>query len=204
MNSPEKEITYLALGDSYTMGEKIKRSECWPIQLVKKLSADGHQVLPPTIIAENGWTTQDLLSAMSSELKQDKYDLVSVLIGVNNQFDGKSIEDYKSDLHELFTKAIAQCSQGKKGVFALSIPDYSVTPFAKSKKINSAEELAKFNAVYKAVSTNFGIDFYNITPISRQAEKNENLLAEDLLHPSGLMYANWVNEIFDEVCKKLP
>lgn len=199
----DEKITYLALGDSYTIGEKVKIGERWPVQLVKELEKNGHEILPPTIIAKTGWTTDDLLVAMEKKLDSTKYDLVSVLIGVNDQYDGKSLVTYEKNLREIFTKAIAHCSQGKQGVFVLSIPDYSITPFGKAKEGDSAKEVAKFNMACKAVCKEFKIEFYNITPISRYAETDLSLLAEDMLHPSGSMYTLWVREILENISKKL-
>lgn len=204
MNISDQKITYLALGDSYTIGEKVAVSKRWPVQLTSELNKNGHEIVPPKIIAKTGWTTYDLLAAMEKNLDGTTYDLVSILIGVNDQYDGISLEAYEKNLRTLFTKAIAHCSQGKKGVFVLSIPDYSITPYGKAKKGDSAKEVARFNAVCKAVCDEFGIDFYNITPISQYAEMDHNLLAEDKLHPSGLMYTLWVSEILENVSGKLP
>ncbi|HET8809976.1 MAG TPA: SGNH/GDSL hydrolase family protein, partial [Flavobacteriaceae bacterium] len=197
-------ITYLALGDSYTIGEKVSENDRWPNQLAMELNKKGHRTAKPTIIAKTGWTTDDLLVAVESKLEpSEKYDLVSVLIGVNNQYQGKSISDYEKDLRILFQQAIDHAAQGKNGVFVLSIPDYGITPFGKAKGGNISKEIAKFNTVCEKVCQDFGIDFYNITPISKYAEMDSSLLAEDMLHPSGLMYTLWVSEILEKVEKKL-
>lgn len=204
MKPNEQPITYLALGDSYTIGEKVSENERWPYQLAMELNKKGQRTAKPTIIAKTGWTTGDLLAAMKNKLKpKEKYDLVSVLIGANNQYQGKSISDYEKDLRILFQQAIDHAVQGKKGVFALSIPDYGVTPFGKAKGGNISKEIARFNAVCKKVCQDFGIDFYNIVPISKYAEVDSSLLAKDMLHPSGLMYTLWVSEILKDVQKKL-
>lgn len=200
-------ITYLALGDSYSIGEKVPAQKAWPNQLIAELNQNGRKVSVPKIIAITGWTTGDLLAAMEKELGPDeKYDLVSVLIGVNNQYQKKSIADYEKDLRIIFQKAINHCSQGKNGVFVLSIPDYAVTPFGKEKDKtwDISGEIEQYNSVCKKVAEEFGFPFYDITPISLKAETDPDLLAEDGLHPSGKMYKLWVEEIVDEVERKLP
>lgn len=200
--------TYLALGDSYTIGEQVPEEKNWPNQLVDELNRHGHKIVKPKIIAVTGWTTQDLLSAMGKNLEPgEKFDLVSVLIGVNNQYQKKSIADYEKDFRMILQKAISHCSQGKEGVFVLSIPDYGVTPFGKAKDSDwdISGEIEKYNAVCKKVSEEFGLPFYDITPISLKAENNpESMLAEDKLHPSGKMYTLWMEKIVGEVEAKLP
>lgn len=200
----EAPISYLALGDSYTIGEKVEANERWPNQLAMELNKNGHRTAKPTIIAQTGWTTDDLLAAMENKLQpNEKYDLVSVLIGVNNQYQGKSISDYEKDLRILFQQAIDHAVQGKNGVFVLSIPDYGVTPYGIAKGGDISNEIAQFNTVCKKVCQDFEIDFYNITPISKYAKVDTDLLAEDMLHPSGLMYTLWASEILNNVEKKI-
>ncbi len=125
--SPDQELdnsqyTYLALGDSYTIGESVAVSDRWPVQLVQSLKRKGYEVEDPKIIAKTGWTTGNLLSAMNAELSSKKYDLVSVLIGVNNQYQGRSIEEYEADLNTIFKEAIAHSTYGKEGVFVCEHP----------------------------------------------------------------------------------
>lgn len=197
-------ITYLALGDSYTIGESVEERERWPEQLSDELREKGFDVKKPRIIAKTGWTTGDLLSAMEDELSEDEqYDLVSVLIGVNNQYQGKSIEEYKEDLNEIFERAIGFSESGKEGVFAVSIPDYGATPFGASNAEEIGKEIEEFNAVFKKVAAEYDVDFYNITPISKRAKDEPELVAKDGLHPSGEMYSLWVAEFVDEVALKL-
>lgn len=207
-NNPESKpnsdnLTYLALGDSYTIGESVETSERWPVQLVKRLNNKGYAVENAKIIAKTGWTTGNLLSAMNSELTDKKYDLVSVLIGVNNQYQGRSIKEYEQDLNTIFTKAIAHSVNGKKGVFVVSTPDYGATPFGASNAENIGKEIDQFNAVLKKVADKFGLAYYNITPISKMAKEDNSLVARDGLHPSGKMYKLWVDEFIDEVAAKI-
>lgn len=196
-------LTYLALGDSYTIGESVAPALRWPVQLVDSLRERGVEINVPKIIAKTGWTTQDLLLAMEQQLKEEKYDLVSILIGVNNQYQGKSIEDYKNDLDEIFTEAIAHSKTGKDGVFAVSIPDYGATPFGAERSEEIAAEIEEFNAVFKAKAEVYGVPFYNITPISKRAAQEADLVANDDLHPSGRMYSLWVEEFIDEVIERI-
>lgn len=210
INSSEKEdqesvkdLSYLALGDSYTIGESVEPELRWPVQLVDSLREQEFQVDYPVIIAQTGWTTQDLLTAMDQKLQEEKFDLVSVLIGVNNQYQGKSIEDYEADLHKVFEQAIAHSKTGTSGVFVVSIPDYGATPFGASRSEEIAEEIEEFNSVFERVAIEYKLDFYNITPISKEASEDKSLVASDDLHPSGKMYGLWVEEFVDEVISKI-
>lgn len=200
----QEEITYLALGDSYTIGESVDESSRWPVQLTKELRERGFEMQDPDIIARTGWTTGDLLTAMEEQLTEnEQYDLVSVLIGVNNQYQGKSIEAYEEDLHEIFGQAIDLSDRGKEGVFAVSIPDYGATPFGASNAEEIAQEIDEFNAVFEKIAGEYDIDFYDITPVSKRAKDEPDLTAEDNLHPSGKMYSLWVGEFIGEVAEKL-
>ncbi|PKD21176.1 lysophospholipase [Salegentibacter salinarum] len=204
-NTSGMDYSYLALGDSYTIGESVPEKERWPVQLVAQLNERGYKVAPPKIIAKTGWTSGNLLAAMRSELNYTReFDLVSILIGVNNQYQGQSIDDYEEELREIFKLALNHSKRREKGVFALSIPDYGVTPFGEENAETIGEEIDEFNAVFRQVASEFEVDFYNITPISREAGRDSELVAEDGLHPSGLMYRYWVEEIRDEIPQMLP
>ncbi|MGY5847721.1 SGNH/GDSL hydrolase family protein [Salegentibacter sp. HM20] len=197
--------SYLALGDSYTIGEGVAVNERWPVQLVSELNNRGYEVAPPKIIAQTGWTTRNLYNAMENELNYTRqFDLVSVLIGVNNQYQGKSIREYEEELRNIFKMALNYSKRREKGMFALSIPDYGVTPFAGENSEEISAEINEFNRVFKRVADEFEVPFYNITPISREAARDADLLVEDELHPSATMYRLWVQEIIDEITQKLP
>ncbi|WP_081211330.1 SGNH/GDSL hydrolase family protein [Salegentibacter sediminis] len=201
----EMDYSYLALGDSYTIGEGVAVAERWPVQLTNNLRDRGYKVAPPKIIAQTGWTSRNLFKAMEQELNYTrKFDLVSILIGVNDQYQGKSIREYEEDLRQVFRMALNYSKTREHGVFALSIPDYGVTPFAGEKAEEISAEIAEFNAVFRRVAEEYGVDFYNITPVSREAARDPGLLVEDELHPSGRMYRYWVEEIIDEITQKLP
>lgn len=199
----ENALRYLALGDSYTIGESVEPEMRWPVQLVEKLRAEGLEIRDPRIIATTGWTTQDLLKAMDAQLNNEKFDLVSVSIGVNNQYQGKPIGEYRKDLIEIFERAISHSERGAEGVFAVSIPDYGVTPFGAENAEEIRRELEEFNRVFKEVALEFDVDFYNITPISLKAADQPELIAGDGLHPSGEMYRQWVDLFYEEVREKL-
>lgn len=203
-SSPSPEVSYLALGDSYTIGESVEPDMRWPELLVDSLRARGYNMKEPEIIATTGWTTGDLLNAMNRQLNNETYDLVSVLIGVNNQYQGKSLTAYEEDLHTIFSRALELSRQGAQGVFAVSIPDYGVTPFGASNAEVIGREIDEFNAVFERVAEEYGVDFYNITPISRRAENEPELIAGDGLHPSGRMYRLWVEKFVDDVAEKVP
>lgn len=198
------EMTYLALGDSYTIGERVEEQDRWPVQLTKKLNQAGFSFLQPKIIAKTGWRSDELLNAMNNQLEDEKYDLVSILIGVNNQYQGKNIDTFKSELKTTVEEAIAHSNTGKSHVFMVSIPDYGVTPFGKdSGKENISKEITMYNGICKQTAEDYGIPFYNITDISLKAATNSAMVAEDGLHPSGEMYRQWVEKIAPKIEKKL-
>lgn len=189
-------LRYLALGDSYTIGEGVPEQERWPVLLANAINtAATYHLLPPTIVAQTGWTTAELETALQG--RQDLgggYDLVSLLIGVNNQYRGQDIWRYEEELNRLLSFATAQSDRGAEGVFVVSIPDYAFTPFggrnpAITKGVNA------FNAVARARCSALGIPFLDITPLSRSAPDDPTWLAADRLHPSGLQYRSWVEAV---------
>lgn len=201
----DPKLTYLALGDSYTIGESVMETERWPVQLAEQLRDRGYKMAAPKIIAKTGWTTEDLLRGMENELNiQRDFDLVSILIGVNNQYQGKLISEYEEDLRTIFRKAVNHSKTMEKGVFAVSIPDYGYTPFGSANQEEVSAEIDRFNEVFRRVADEFEVPFYNITPISREAKENPELVASDGLHPSELMYQMWVDQIVNQVAEKLP
>lgn len=196
--------TYLALGDSYTIGESVRETERWPVQLTEQLRNRNYEMAAPMIIAKTGWTTSDLLRGMDQNLEvQRDFDLVSILIGVNNQYQGKLITEYEEELRQIFRRAINHSKTLEKGVFAVSIPDYGYTPFGSSNQEKISAEIDRFNQVFKRVADEFGVVFYNITPISRDSS-NPELVASDGLHPSALQYQLWVESFVSQVAEKLP
>lgn len=195
---------YLALGDSYTIGTALPdSSQAYPIQLVDSLNRD--PLLdgdPPRIIAFGGWRTDQLMNGIDTANLSPPYDLVSLLVGVNNQFQNLSEQDYAVDFEVLLNEALILVGGDTSKVFVLSIPDYGVTPFGGGDPEISME-IDAFNAINANITHSYGITYFNITEISRLAENDPNLLAPDNLHPSGQMYTLWVEAIFDEVKAKL-
>ena len=184
--------TYLALGDSYTIGESVSAADRFPDQAVSLLRARNIKINDPKIIATTGWTTQDLINALDADPLKNNYDIVSLLIGVNNQYQGRSIDEYKTEFALLLNRAIKYAGNNAKHVFVLSIPDYSVTPFAQNAdRAKISEEIDQFNSVNKMISSQLGANYIDITPISREAKNDPSLIAGDGLHPSGKQYGLW-------------
>ena len=196
-------IRYLALGDSYTIGESVAENERWPNQLAGLLRTNDIST-EVTIIARTGWTTDELWQGIQAREINPPYELVSLLIGVNNQYRGLDIAEYREEFVFLLNKAIEYAGGDAKRVFVLSIPDWGVTPFAKSrdsKKI--ATEINKFNSVNREETEKMGVYYVDVTPSSREAVTDGALIAADGLHPSGKMYAEWAKLAYTEVLKIL-
>ncbi len=183
---------YLALGDSYTIGQSVSEAERFPNQTLQLLRAQNIKINDPKIIATTGWTTKNLLDAINAVTLPTNYDVVSLLIGVNNQYQGRSIDEYKTEFTLLLNRAIQYAGNKPTHVFVLSIPDYSVTPFASgSNKTKIAAEIDQFNAANKTITLQLGVNYLDITPISR--EPDPALIANDGLHPSGKQYKRWAD-----------
>lgn len=190
-NYSDTSKTYLALGDSYTIGQSVLESERFPNQTVSLLRSQGIKINDPKIIATTGWTTKNLIDALNANPPQNNYDVVSLLIGVNNQYQGRSIDEYKTEFTLLLNRAIQYAGNKPTHVFVLSIPDYSVTPFASGyDKAKIAAEIDQFNVENKKISMQLGVNYLDITPVSREADPA--LIAGDGLHPSGKQYKRWV------------
>ncbi|MDO9256801.1 MAG: GDSL-type esterase/lipase family protein [Bacteroidales bacterium] len=195
-------VHFLALGDSYTIGQSVAANECWPNQFVFALSYQGYNVEETKIIAQTGWRTDNLKLAISQQQSLTGYNLVSLLIGVNNQYQGGSIQDYATEFEELLKAAIALAGNLPEHVFVLSIPDYAYTPFGKG-DLNISTQIDQFNAFNRQITENYRVKYIDITPISRNGLIMTDLVASDGLHPSGKMYALWVQEILKSVEKEL-
>lgn len=194
--------TYLALGDSYTIGESVEENERFPVQLADKLIKDSVDISYPLIIAKTGWTTDELLAAIKERNIKDTFNIVTLLIGVNNQYRGRSSEQYRGELKQLIDIATKYAGGKKENVFVLSIPDWGVTPFAEGrdrKKI--AGEIDEYNKVKKEECEKAGIKYYDITEISRM--NDASLIASDGLHPSGKQYSLWEKKIYPDIKKSL-
>lgn len=196
---------FLALGDSYTIGESVSEAERWPMQLVDLLNDHGFNFAPPTIIATTGWTTGQLMSNLAryNQLR-NRYDLVSLLIGVNNQYQGRGQEEYREQFDFLLKRAIELTGNDPGRVLVLSIPDWGVTPFASGRDNHQiAAEIDSFNAINQEITATYGATYLDITPISRQVTADPTLIANDGLHPSAKMYAAWANLALPAACQTL-
>lgn len=202
-NTAQKDtLRYLALGDSYTIGESVSPAERWPNQLSERVngeSSDFH-FLQPQIIAQTGWTTSNLSNAMDQqEVDSQEYDLVSLLIGVNNQYQGQALTQYLEEFPPLLQRAIDLAGGNPERVFVVSIPDYGYTPFGASNQANISASLSLYNEACEQMSSDAGVLYYNITPISQQYPDTDGLIAPDGLHPSGYQYQLWVDSFWEEL-----
>lgn len=191
----DRAIKFLALGDSYTIGESVAEHQRWPLQLTEALKERKYICEAPAIIATTGWRTDELMGAIAKQRPSKDFDLVSLLIGVNNQYQGRSIAEYKKDLSKLLDIAIKHAGGDKSRVFVLSIPDYGYTPFGKQKQKIISKQIDAFNEVNKSLTEKNGVTYINITDLSRRGLDDPELVASDGLHPSAKMYTLWVERI---------
>ncbi|WP_342316237.1 SGNH/GDSL hydrolase family protein [Lysobacter sp. FW306-1B-D06B] len=191
---PAPALSFLALGDSYTIGEGVAEAGRWPVQLATALREEGIALADPRIIATTGWTTDELAWGIDGAEPLGEWDFVTLLIGVNNQYRGRSATDYRGDFEALLQRAIRYARGRGDRVLVLSIPDWGVTPFVKTTKATPqtiATELDAFNAAAQVVCEAHGVTFVDITPVSRERGAEPEMLAEDGLHPSAAMYTLW-------------
>ena len=196
--APQPTITvkYLALGDSYTIGQGVEENERWPNQLSAQLESNDIDVQKTQIIAQTGWKTSDLLNGIADSTLNE-YDLISLLIGVNNQFWSQPFDVFQTEFDSLVNIAIE--AVGKERIFIVSIPDYGVTPFGSSNSENIANDIDMYNGYISERCAEEGFPFINVTEISRQLGDSDGALATDNLHPSGYQYSLWVNEMLPSV-----
>jgi lysophospholipase L1-like esterase len=188
-------IRYLALGDSYTVGEGIPEDGRWPVQLAARLRETGLTVADPHILATTGWTTDELWAAMDAAEPLGQWDLVSLLIGVNDQYRGRPVTGYARDFTALLDRAMTLAGNRRTRVLVLSIPDWGVTPFAR-RELRSpqriARELDAYNTIAARICVERAVAFVDITAISRACADATAMLAQDGLHPSAAQYSHWV------------
>jgi lysophospholipase L1-like esterase len=207
--APQTELRYLALGDSYSIGESVEPAGRWPNQLVQLLRKHGHELQPAEIFARTGWTTEELSAALSTaesgvgvELAADEpgqgptppYHLVSLLIGVNDQYRGQSLSSYRQGFSALLDRAIGYADGQVERVVVLSIPDWGRTPFARAHGRDASkvgQEIDACNAAAEELTNKAGAAFVNITDLTREVETSPELLAADGLHPSAIDYGRW-------------
>ena len=206
MTGPETShsLTYLALGDSYTIGEGVADEERYPVQLVDALNQAGKfRFSPPQIIAQTGWTVDELEAGINaSEIEVEGYDLVTLLIGVNNQYRGRSVAEFEMEFETMLKRAIGFARGRKDHVIVISIPDWGVTPFAKGKEVDPkkvALEINAFNNAKQAVCSQLGVAFVEITEDYREIGAKPEMVVDDELHPSGLVYSRWTEKLLTQV-----
>lgn len=188
-------VRYLALGDSYTIGESVSTEGRWPNQLAALLAEEGIET-EVTIIARTGWTVDELWEGIQANPPQGTYDLVTLLIGVNNQYRGYPLEGYRQDFRFMLGKAVEYAGGNPQKVIVLSIPDWGFTPFAAERDARSiSAQIDQFNAVNLEETTRAGAQYVDVTSISRMAGDDPDLIAEDRLHPSAKMYRLWAEKV---------
>ena len=198
MSSSSNSSRFLALGDSYTIGEGVAEEGRWPVQLARKLRADGIVIDDPLIVATTGWTTDELSAAMDLASFEPPYALVTLLIGVNNQYRGRDVDNYRAEFRALLQRAIALAGQRPQRVVVVSIPDWGVTQFGQSSSRGAqtiAREIDLYNAVNAQIAGSLHVPYADVTPASRAGGGRADMLAADGLHPSAAMYRRWLDAI---------
>jgi lysophospholipase L1-like esterase len=187
------EIRMLALGDSYTIGEGVTADDRWPMRLAAMLRARGLSVAAPAIVAHTGWTTDELSAGIDGARLQGTFDVVTLLIGVNNQYRGRGADEYRAQFRALLARAVGFAGGRANRVVVVSIPDWGATPFADGRdRARIGLDIDAFNAVNREESARVGAPYVDITPISRRAANEPDLIGADGLHPSPPMYDAWV------------
>ncbi len=200
----QNNFTFLALGDSYTIGESVLPTENFPNQTIQLLKKEGFYFQAPEIIAKTGWTTDELQTAINNYTFLPKYDFVTLLIGVNNQYRGRTIENYKTEFENLLKQAIQFAGNDTSHVFVLSIPDWGVTPFAGGRdRKQIAKEIDEYNTANKFIAEKYSVHYIDITPGTRDAAQDPSLLAADGLHPSAKEYLRWAVKLADTIKSEL-
>lgn len=192
-----KTKSILALGDSYTKGQSVVWEQNFPNQLADSLKRLGFKIAGVRIIAQTGWRTDQLLNALQNQnydIADSVFDLVTLLIGVNNQYQNGKIEQYQTEFESLLQIALARAGGRREHVIVLSIPDYAYTPYGQG-SISISQEIDQFNAVNQTITNQYGISYVNITDISRKGIEQPDLVAVDGLHPAAKQYTAWVKRL---------
>jgi len=196
----EGKYSFLALGDSYTIGESVPSAQNFPHQTIDLLKKSGYSFKSPEIIARTGWTTDELQQAINTASLSSSYNIITLLIGVNNQYRGYDINVYASEFEKLLQQAIAFAGNDTAHVFVLSIPDWGVTPFAAGRDTSKiAQEIDAYNAINKKIALQYNVHYIDITPDTRKAAHDNTLIAGDGLHPSEAEYAKWAEKLSEAI-----
>ena len=192
----QKTLAYLALGDSYTIGESLPLEDNFPHQTVALLRKKGISITAPEIVAKTGWTTDELMDAITKRSLKSSYDYVSLLIGVNNQYRGRDIVIYQKEFDQLLQQAIQFAGGNPEHVYVLSIPDWGATPFAEGRdRAKITSEIDQFNVANLKIAQQYKVHYIEITAGTREAKQDLSLVAEDKLHPSKKEYARWADKL---------
>jgi lysophospholipase L1-like esterase len=188
--------SYLALGDSYTIGDGVPIYQSYPYQAVQQLRNSGILIHAPEIVAKSGWTTSELASQIDHTILNTAYEFVSLLIGVNNQYRGMSSREYAADFEELLVRCLSFAAEKPSRVFVLSVPDWSLTPFAKFRNTDIiSAEISLYNEVNRSLAEKYGVNYIDITSGSPETSEDRSYLVEDGLHPSGKAYKRWASKL---------
>lgn len=201
------QLSYLALGDSYTIGESVAENQSFPFQFAALMKKQGYTITTPKIVAKTGWTTGELILGIDQAQISQTYDIVTLLIGVNNQYRGDYIETYRDQFKILLQTAIRFAGGNKDHVFVLSIPDWGATPFGQQSGRGQqviAQQIDAFNAVNKQETLALGVSYTDITGESRSSASRAGFIASDGLHPSGSMYGEWSDLLISPVINAFP
>lgn len=197
-------VRYLAIGDSYTVGEGIETTQSWPSQLKRKLLEEGVEEVELTVVAATGYTTREVTQLVNTAIFDKPFDIISIQIGVNNQYRGESLAQFGEELEDLFEKIASNNYLKNAKLCIVSIPDWGATPFGSSyDRVQIAIEINQFNGLKRNAAEVKSAPFINITDISRTNPDATELVAADGLHPSELMYSYWVERIFPVVKQQL-
>jgi lysophospholipase L1-like esterase len=205
-NPAKPAAQYLALGDSYTSGESVSANDRWPVQLAHRLKENGIDLGEPQIIATTGWTTDQLSAGIDDANPVGPFQLVTLSIGVNNQYRGRGLDEYRVQFKSLLQRAIGFAGGNAKHVIVLSIPDWGVMPFADGRdREQIGKQIDQFNSINREETEKAGAAYVDVTPESRIAATRPDLIADDGLHPSPQMYSQWVDlalPVVEEALKK--
>lgn len=203
----EKTFTYLALGDSYTIGEGVDEKDRYPNQTIALLKTKGLTFDQPTIVAKTGWTTDELMKGINDAgISDNSYDLVTLLIGVNNQYRGREVENYKKEFRVMLEDAIHFAKGNPNHVIVLSIPDWGVTPFASTRSTDKekvASEIDTYNQANKTIAEELGTHYIDITQRYREIGALPEMVVDDKLHPSALVYGEWAEQLANIISSKM-